>query len=149
MVSTKIRKDGWNSTQRVIDSLKSSKFLPQLHLVMFDGLAFGGFNVVDLTAVSEALELPAVAVVRRPPDFRKIEDAIQNLSRPKRRWELIRRAGPVHEAATCCFQVVGAAPDEVERALDLLTDRGHLPEAIRIAHLVGSAVVLGESGRRA
>ena len=47
------------------------------------------------------------------------------------------------------FQVAGEAPDVIGPALNRLTDRGHVPEALRIAHLIGSAVRTGESGRRA
>jgi endonuclease V-like protein UPF0215 family len=47
------------------------------------------------------------------------------------------------------FQVAGAEPDEVARGLARLSDRGNVPEALRLAHLIGSAVRQGESGRRA
>jgi hypothetical protein len=33
--------------------------------------------------------------------------------------------------------------------LHRLSDRGHVPEALRLAHLIGSAVEKGESGRQA
>lgn len=149
MVTTRIRKDGWNATTNVIASLRDSKFLPQLHLAMFDGIAFGGFNVLDLAAVEAALGVPAVAVMRNEPDMEAIRQAVEHLPRPGRRLELIARAGTVHESANCYFQCVGAPADVVSNAIEQLTDRGHIPEAIRIAHLIGSAVVTGESGRRA
>jgi len=47
------------------------------------------------------------------------------------------------------FQVRGADPDAIAAALARVTDRGNVPEALRLAHLVGAAVVRGESGRRA
>jgi uncharacterized protein len=47
------------------------------------------------------------------------------------------------------FQARGADPGEVADALARLTDRGQVPEPLRLAHLVGAAVRLGESGRRA
>jgi endonuclease V-like protein UPF0215 family len=37
----------------------------------------------------------------------------------------------------------------VAEALKRLTDRGNVPEALRLAHLIGSAVVMGESSKRA
>lgn len=149
MVSTRVRRDGWNATTRVIESLRDGKFLPQVHLILFDGIALGGFNVLDLEAVSGALGRPCASVMRNEPDFKGIESALTNLSRPARRMELMRRAGPIHRGTNCYFQCVGAASDLISQALDVLTDRGHLPEAIRIAHLVGSAVINGESGNRA
>jgi endonuclease V-like protein UPF0215 family len=149
MVSTRIEKDGWNATECVIGSLASSKFLPQLHAVLIDGIAFGGFNVVDLPAVAGALALPVISVMRAQPDFDAIERALQNLEDPERRMDMIQRGGRIHAADTCFFQVAGAPPDLVPDLLDRVTDRGHLPEAIRIAHLIGAAIVTGESGSRA
>ena len=50
MVFGRVRKDGWNATREIVRLLEGGKFLPQLHLVLLDGIAFGGFNVVDLEA---------------------------------------------------------------------------------------------------
>jgi hypothetical protein len=61
----------------------------------------------------------------------------------------MKRAGPIHPAGEVFCQVQGADPQTVVRAIERLTYRGHIPEPVRIAHLVGSAVATGESGRRA
>lgn len=39
-----VRRDGDDATARVAALIETSKFLPQLHLVLLDGLALGGFN---------------------------------------------------------------------------------------------------------
>jgi len=90
-----------------------------------------------------------VAVMRRPPDLPAIEAALRRLPRPERRLALLARAGPVYQRPPFVFQVQGAEPAAVEDALHRLTDRGHVPEALRLAHLIGAAVLRGESGRRA
>lgn len=144
-----VRQDGWNATRVLVNLLGGSKFLPQLHLVLLDGIAFGGFNVVDLEALAAALRRPCVAVMRRAPDLAAVERALWRLPRPRRRLALLRRAGPVHRLGGFVFQVRGAGPEETAGALARLTDRGAVPEALRLAHLVGAAVVTGESGRRA
>ena len=149
LVWGRVRRDGWNATAEIVRLLAGGKFLPQLHLVLLDGIAFGGFNVVDLAALADALRRPCVAVMRRPPDLPAVERALRNLPRPERRLALLRRAGPVHRAGSFVFQVRGAEPEATGRALARLTDRGAVPEALRLAHLVGAAVERGESGRRA
>src|SRR5512138_1728229 len=149
LVWGRVRRDGWNATDEVVRLLAGGKFLPQLHLVLLDGIAFGGFNVVDLSALADALRRPCVAVMRRPPDLGAVERAIRRLPRPERRLELLRRAGPVHRARTFVFQVRGAGVDETGRALARLTDRGAVPEPLRLAHMVAGAVRTGVSGRRA
>ncbi len=144
-----VRRDGWNATGEIVRLLAGGKFLPQLHLVLVDGIAFGGFNVVDLAALAEALRRPCVAVMRRPPDLDAVERAMRRLPRPARRLEVLRRAGPVHRAGPFVFQVRGAEPEDVGRALARLTDRGAVPEPLRLAHMVAGAVRTGESGKRA
>jgi endonuclease V-like protein UPF0215 family len=149
LVWGRVRRDGWNATEEVVRLLAGGKFLPQIHLVLLDGIAFGGFNVVDLAALADALARPCAAVMRRPPDLDAVERAIRRLPRPERRLELLRRAGPVHHAEGFVFQVCGAGADETGRVLARLTDRGAVPEPLRLAHLVAGAVRRGESGRRA
>ncbi len=148
LVWGRVRRDGWNATDAVAALLQDGKFLPQLHLVLLDGLSFGGFNLVDLEALAHRLALPCVAVMRKPPDLPAVERALRRLPRPERRLALLRRAGPVHRIGSFVFQVRGAEPAPTARALARLTDRGNVPEALRLAHLVGAAFRTGESGRR-
>ena len=82
----------------------------------------------------------------RPP---RIERALRRLPRPSHRLRLIARAGPVYVRLPFVFQVRGAAPEETAEALARITDHGHVPEALRLAHLIGAALVHGESGSRA
>ena len=144
-----LRQDGWNATEVLLRLLSGGKFLPQLHLVLLDGIAMGGFNVVDLPRLAAGLGRPCLAVMRRAPDLGAVEAAVRRLPRARARLDLLRRAGSIHRAGGFVFQVQGAAPDEAAAALARLTDRGAVPEPLRLAHLVGSAIETGESGRRA
>ena len=149
LVWGRVRRDGWNATEALCRLLLPGKFLPQLHLVLLDGLSFGGFNVVDLPQLAARLQRPCVALMRRPPDLPAVHAALAQLPQPARRRALLERAGPIHRLGGFVFQVQGAAPEDVARALPRLTDRGLVPEALRLAHLIGAAVAHGESGRRA
>ena len=97
MVWGHVRRDGWDATEVVVRLLLGGKFLPQLHLVLLDGLSFGGFNLVDLEALASRLSRPCVAVMRRPPDLGAVERALHRLPRPERRRRILERAGPVHQ----------------------------------------------------
>jgi uncharacterized protein len=143
------RQDGWGATDELARLLVGGKFLPQLHLVLLDGIAFGGLNLVDLQALSLRLRRPCVAVMRRPPDLAALERAIRHLPGAERRLSLLSRAGPIHVRPPFVFQVRGADPGELAPVLARLTDRGNVPEPLRLAHLVGAAMIRGVSGRRA
>ncbi len=145
----RIRQDGWNATEVLLRLLAGSKFLPQLHLVLLDGIALGGFNVVDLPRLAADLRRPCLAVMRRPPDLAAVEAALRRLPRAASRLEVLRRAGPIHRLGGFVFQVQGAAPEVAAAALARVTDRGAVPEPLRLAHLIGAAVRTGQSSRRA
>jgi len=141
--------DGWDATERLAERLLASKFLPQLHLVLLDGITFGGLNVVDLPQLCQKLELPCVTVMRRYPKLEKMHGAIAHLPNPDRRIALLNKAGPIHEAERFCFQVQGEDPAIIAKVIERLSDRGHVPEALRLAHLITAAVLTEESGNQA
>ena len=149
LVWGRVRQDGWNATEAILALLLGGKFLPQLHLVLLDGIGFGGFNLVDLEGLAAKLGRPCVAVMRRQPDLVAMERAIRRLPRPERRLALLARAGPIHHLDGFVFQVRGAEPAGAAQALARVTDRGNVPEPLRLAHLVGAAFREGESGKRA
>ncbi|MCK5902664.1 MAG: DUF99 family protein [Cocleimonas sp.] len=43
---------------------------------MIDGIAVGGFNIIDLPFLSEQLELPCIAIMRRLPNLVAIDKGI-------------------------------------------------------------------------
>ena len=149
LVWGRVRRDGWNATRELVRLLEGGKFLSQVHLVLLDGVAFGGLNLVDLPALAERLRKPVIAVMRRMPDLAAMVVAIRKLPSAQRRLELLRRAGAIHQRTPWVFQAHGLSPEEAFGALRRLTDTGHVPEALRLAHLIGAAVVNGESGNRA
>ena len=149
MVWGQIQPDGWDATEELCRLLIGRKFLPQLHLVLLDGISLGGFNVIDLPLLAERLGKPCVAVMRRQPDLLAVKHAMQRLPEADHRLEMMQKAGCIYARSPFYFQVCGAPPDLIAQALPRLSDRGHVPEALRIAHLITAAVVKGESGRQA
>lgn len=150
MLWGQVQQDGWDATDTICNLLIGSKFLPQLHIVLLDGIGFGGFNLVDLPTLASRLQLPCVAVMRRQPDIPAMEQALRHLPDPEKRLSLLQRAGKIHAYPPFFFQVCGADdPDAIARVLANLTDCGKVPEALRIAHLIGAAVMTGESGSQA
>ena len=149
LLTTQVRPDGFNATARLIEMISNSKFNDQLHAVLLDGITLGGFNVIDMDALCEALGYPVIAVMRKSPDFDAVYRVVEKLPNPRRRRRQMAAAGPVHEGDRVFFQAKGADPSVVAAILKRLTDVGNVPEPLRVAHLIGSGVVLGESGKRA
>lgn len=143
------RRDGWRATDALIALVTGSKFRDQIDVMLLDGIALGGFNVVDLPRLHEAVGVPCAAVMRRHPDMDAVHAAIARLPQPTRRVAVLARAGAIHAEAPFVFQVAGCDAATMARALRVATREGHVPEALRMAHLIGSAVMRGESSRRA
>ena len=149
MVWGEVEADGHDATDTICQLLLGKKFLPQLHLVLLDGIGFGGFNLVDLPLLAQRLQLPCVAVMRKLPNLQKMSQAMSRLPNYQQRRALLAKAGKIHAHKPFYFQVSGERPEVIARALVQLTDRGKVPEALRLAHLVGSAVIGGESSSQA
>ena len=149
MLWGQIDRDGLDSTQRLVQMVSESKFHDQLNLLLCDGITMAGFNVIDLPKLAEQLAIPCLAVMRRQPDLKKFFEAMENTTDMAIRRTLIQRAGEIHSQDGFFFQVAGCSPDLAVQALRQLTDKGHVPEALRLAHLIGSAVKTGQSSKRA
>ena len=57
MLWGKIEADGWDSTKQLTQMLLASKFYPQLHLVLLDGIGMGGVELDRSTFVSSAVTI--------------------------------------------------------------------------------------------
>jgi len=149
MLWGKVTRDGDDATDVLLGQIKGSKFYSQLHAVMLDGIALGGFNVIDLPLLSEALALPCIAVMRKAPDFSAIDNALDHVINGEQKKARMAKAGEVYERENFVFQCAGCSPEEAIIVLQQTTDTGLVPEPLRLAHLIGSAVKTGESSRRA
>ena len=149
LISTRIVRDGYNSTERLCKMITGSKFHQQLHAVMLDGIALGGFNVIDILKLNKRTHLPIIVVSRRKPDLNAVKNALGKLPRSEYRWKLIKRAGPIHKAGSVWFQVSGASVQWAAKLIASAASRSNIPEPIRAAHLIAGGLINGESGRRA
>ena len=83
VISTKVRRDGANAAQRLIDCLVGSKYFDQLQAILLQGIAFAGFNVVDLQRLHQATGLPVLAVAGNAPPPRASHVLLLRSPRPR------------------------------------------------------------------
>lgn len=149
VLSARVRRDGANATRVIASCVRRSRFFPQLHAVLLQGIAFAGFNVVDVSALHRALGLPVLVVARRRPDFAAIRRALlAHVPGGARKWKLIERAGPMEPVAGLYVQRAGIGPERAAALIRDLTVRGAMPEPLRTAHLIAGGVTLGVSTGR-
>jgi len=147
VVTGRVRKDGANATRAVVCMVRGSPFDEHVRLVLLQGIAFGGFNVVDLDALHRELGRPVLVVARSEPDLDAIRDALlRRVPGGARKWRLIEAAGPMEPAEGVWIQRRGITRDATASLLREQIRHGRLPEPLRIAHLVAGAMVRGVSG---
>ncbi|MBI4194383.1 MAG: DUF99 family protein [Betaproteobacteria bacterium] len=150
VVSAKVRRDGADATRVLARCVRESRFYPHLQLVLLQGIAFAGFNVVDLRELHCALDLPVMVVMRRKPDFDAIRRALlEHVVGGARKWTLIEKAGPVERAARVYVQRAGLSLAQAEATLEHSCLAAAIPEPLRTAHLIGGGIARGESRHRA
>jgi hypothetical protein len=153
VLSTRIEPDGKDSTQRLVEMISQSKHKDQLRVIMIDGIALAGFNVVDVGKLYKETKIPIIVTIRKMPEFLKIKKALRRFDDYKERYAKIKRAGRVYSTklrwGKIYFQVKGISREDAEEIIKKSSKHGIIPEPIRIAHLIASGVVLGESRGRA
>jgi len=150
IISGCLRKDGANATDKLALLVQGSKFAPQIKLVMLQGIALGGFNVVDIHDLHQRLKTPVLVVARRAPDYRAIKDALlSKVPGGARKWRLIERAGEMEATAGVYVQRAGLTLREAGKVIERFTACGRIPEPLRVAHLIAGGVGGGQSRGRA
>jgi len=149
VLSTRVRRDGANAAARLAACIGASRFRPQLQAILLQGIAFAGFNVVDLGALNRATGLPVLVVARRAPDLPRIRSALElRVPGGLRKWRLIEAAGPMEPVAKVFVQRRGLSLEAAENLLTGLQLHGLMPEPLRVAHLIAGGVTTGESRHR-
>jgi endonuclease V-like protein UPF0215 family len=150
VLSGKVRRDGVNATDALIQLVSGSKFRGHIRAVLMQGIALAGFNVVDIHRLSRELDVPVIVSVRRHPRLHLVRDALLERTRGgARKWKLIQAAGPLEQLGELWIQRVGLERHEAAALLKATTLHGNLPEAVRLAHLIAGGVTTGQSRGRA
>lgn len=149
VLSGRVRRDGINTTSTIARLVAGSHFAAHTQVILLQGIAFAGFNVVDMQELHRMLGMPVVAVSRRNPDLAAIKKALLTRVRGgARKWALIERMGPMEPVAGLFVQRAGIGLDETEQVIRRFALHGNLPEPLRTAHLIAGGIVRGESGGR-
>ena len=155
VLSTTIEQDGTDVTERVVEMVNRSRHRGQLRILMADGVTFAGFNVLDIKKVFEQTGLPIIIVSRELPNMADVRKAIKHLPNWRERWKIIKSSGKIYpvktkrRAAPVYIQFVGMRHADAEQVVKLSSTRSLIPEPLRVAHLIATAMVRGESYGRA
>lgn len=152
LLKREIKIDGLDAEKQIIDATKKMKH-KDVRVIMLDGITFAGFNTVNIKNLNEKTGLPIIVVLRRKPNFKKFIAALKNLPHHEKRIECVEAAGKVYWTATAhkrlAFQVAGILQKDAAEIIRISCTHANFPEPLRVAHIIASGVVLGESVGRA
>jgi uncharacterized protein len=140
--------DGEDVTGYLAGWISGLRTRPALQGVILGGITVAGLAVVDVADLAERLELPVLVVTRRNPVASELADALRSAGLDQRLALLARvpRAFGVGEGLYLAH--AGASRADAERLVLSSIAKSRLPEPLRVAHLIGQAIVLGESRGR-
>jgi endonuclease V-like protein UPF0215 family len=150
VLSGKVRRDGANAAREIVRLVGGSRFAPQIQLVMLQGIAMAGFNVVDAFAIHRELGVPVLVVSRHEPDRDSVRDALLgHVPGGARKWRLVERLGAMEPVGSVWVQRVGIERRDAEQVVRRFAVHSSLPEPLRVAHIVAGGLETGESRGRA
>jgi len=153
VVSTEVRVDGKDATDKVIELIKKLRF-KDVRILMSDGLSLGGFNMLDIHRIFKTTGIPVIVVTRDLPDMKKIKAALMHLPDFEWRWDCILKAGKpvpvtIRDNKHIYIQFAGLEEKDASEIVKLSATRSLLPEPIRVAHLIAQGIILGQSRGKA
>ena len=149
VIKKEVKIDGLDSTDKCIEMINKTRHKSQIKAVLLDGIALGGFNIVDIEEVFSKTSIPLITITRDKPDNKKIKKALmKHFSDWEKRLDLIEK-GQIIKIKTkhnpIFIKCAGICADKAKEIIKIATIRGVIPEPIRVAHIIASGITRGES----
>jgi endonuclease V-like protein UPF0215 family len=139
----RITVDGTDAT-RVLGSLVRRM---RYDAILLSGISFGGFNLVDIKALSRATRRPVIAITGGRPDNAAVLSALRkHFPDWKERWRIVENAGrlysckPMPKEPKLYFEVRGASVAVAKRIISSSAAISRLPEPVRVAGILAKGL---------
>jgi uncharacterized protein len=140
--------DGEGVTEYLAEWIGGLRTRPMLQAVMLGGITIAGLGLVEVTALSELLSLPVLVVTRHNPASSALADALR-AARLSHRLPVLERMPRAYGVGAGLYLAhAGATRVEAEQLVLATVGKARVPEPLRVAHLIGQAIVLRESRGR-
>lgn len=144
VMKTRVKVDGLDATEKIVEMIKSSPHYRQLRVTMLNGITFAGFNIVNIKKLFELTGLPVIAITKEKPCLEDVKNALMNLPNQEERWNSIQDAGQIIRTrvrnSDLYMQIAGISKEDTEDIVHISCTRGNIPEPLRVAHIVASGL---------
>jgi endonuclease V-like protein UPF0215 family len=150
LLRTYVDVDGLDATEKLSEMINYSRHKQQLKVIMLDGITLGGFNIIDVKKLYSETKIPVIVINRKIPDLKSIKVALEkNFDDFEKRWKMILNAGKIKELKfekfSIYYQNVGLEDEDAEEIIMISVKHAQIPEPLRVAHLIATGIVKGES----
>ena len=142
-VYSQIDVDGFDVTEKIVKLVNESKYCRQIKCIMLYSITFAGMNVADIVEIHELTEKPVMAVTKK--HTKTLEKPAIKAGNAERRIKILKKAGDPLKVEGVEVHIAGCSVEEARNFIKASTCTGKIPECLRIAHLVASALAYGES----
>ena len=140
--------DGAGATEYLADWIAGMRWYAALQAVVLGGITIAGLGLIDLAALADRLGLPILAATRRDTSTSELAHALQAAGLTDR-LAILDRAPPAHRLEDGLYvTAAGTDAPTAERFIRATLNKAMLPEPLRLAHLIGAALVRGASRGR-
>jgi endonuclease V-like protein UPF0215 family len=148
LVSSTIKPDGADSTDKIIRMVRHSRFKDQIRILLFNGIALAGLNVIDLDVLEKRLNSEIILLNRRRQNSKELINALNEFSRLSGqdvdgRIKIVERSSSMRPLHTDGFYLQSSMEDYYLKRF-----AKNAFEALRIAHIIARGVSTGESKGR-
>ena len=148
VLSAKAKIDGNDAADKIIKMINKCKFKPQLQCIFLNGIAVGGFNIIDVKKLNQKTKIPVIVAIRKNPDIEKIKKTLIKIKK-RNKIKLLENAGKVIQIGSIFVQLAGIDIQKARKILKIVCTRSLIPEPLRLAHIIAAGIVMGESKGRA
>jgi hypothetical protein len=148
VVSTKVTVDGTDSTDKIIELLKRSRFGEQVRVVLLNGLGVAGLNILDVRAFEKSTKTRVISLTRKRPRPNELIKALRAFSRTEKvgvsgRIRLVESFKKLN-----CVKAGGFFLQTTLLKGEVSKFATGSFELLRLAHIIASGVTEGESKGR-
>lgn len=137
--------DGEGATEFLARWLGGLRAHASVQGVALGGITLAGLGLVDVRALADALETPVLVVTRKAPDNARLREAL-DAAGLSHRFAIAERSPEAFATDDGLWLAhAGASREQALALLRASRGKAKLPEALRIAHLIATAIVRGES----
>jgi len=141
--------DGDGATSWIEGWIREMKWYDALQGIVFGGVTIAGLGLIHIGALAARLERPVLSVTRRDPAPSELARALGKAGFPERIPVLATLPPARRLRGGLWLAHAGTDEADADALVHATMNRSNFPEPLRIAHLIGAALVRGESRGRA